>query len=156
MFGTSWRVAKIFGIDVRVDSSWVVIALLITYSMYLRFSFLYKDLSTAAAVGIVILAAVLFFGSVLVHELAHELVPRARVIRNARCADPSLDADHWFPVSVEADRARQEAAAAIAICSTCMVRAQCLALSLRDWDAGQHGVWGGLVAAERAALRRRS
>src|SRR5712671_6459990 len=49
LFGTSWRVAKIFGIDVRVDSSWVVIAVLITYSMYLRFSFLYKGLSTRAA-----------------------------------------------------------------------------------------------------------
>src|SRR6267154_713061 len=78
MFGTSWRVAKIFGIDVRVDSSWVVIALLITYSMYLRFSFLSKGLSTGAAVGIAILAAVLFLGSVLVHELAHALVSRAR------------------------------------------------------------------------------
>jgi len=81
LFGTSWRVARIAGIDVRVDSSWVVIALLITYSMYLRFSILYKDLSTGAAVGIAILAAVLFFGSVLVHELAHALVSRARGIR---------------------------------------------------------------------------
>ena len=44
MFGTSWRVGRIVGIEIRVDSSWVVIALLITYSMYLRFSFLYKDL----------------------------------------------------------------------------------------------------------------
>jgi hypothetical protein len=79
----------------------------------------------------------------------------ARVIRNARCADANLDADQWFPVSAEAGKARQEAAAAIAVCSTCMVRAQCLALSLRHWDIGQHGVWGGLVAAERAALRRR-
>ncbi len=76
-----------------------------------------------------------------------ELASWARVTRNARCADASLDADQWFPVSVEADRARQEAAAAIAICSTCMVRTQCLALSLRDWDIGQHSVWGGLVAA---------
>jgi len=42
LFGTSWRVARIAGIEVRVDSSWVVIALLITYSMYLRFSVLYK------------------------------------------------------------------------------------------------------------------
>src|SRR6266568_717288 len=81
MFGTSWRVAKIFGIDVRVDSSWVVIALLITYSMYLRFSILYKNLSPGAAIGVAILAAVLFFGSVLVHELAHALVSRARGIR---------------------------------------------------------------------------
>jgi Zn-dependent protease/predicted transcriptional regulator len=81
MFGTSWRVGRIAGIDVRVDSSWVVIALLITYSMYLRFSFLYKDLSTGAAAGIAILAAVLFFGSVLIHELAHALVSQARGIR---------------------------------------------------------------------------
>src|SRR6266852_9969792 len=81
MFGTSWRVGRIAGIEVRVDSSWVVIALLITYSMYLRFSILYKDLSTGAAAGIAILAAVLFFGSVLVHELAHALVSRARGIR---------------------------------------------------------------------------
>jgi hypothetical protein len=35
------------------------------------------------------------------------------------------------------------------------VRAECLALSLRHWEIGQHGVWGGLVAAERAALRCR-
>ena len=81
MFGTSWRVARIAGIEVRVDSSWVVIALLITYSMYLRFSTLYKGLSTGAAVGVAILAAVLFFGSVLIHELAHALVSRARGIR---------------------------------------------------------------------------
>ena len=78
-----------------------------------------------------------------------------RVIRYARCADASLDADQWFPISAEAGKARQEAAAAIAICATCSVRAQCLALSLRHWDIGQHGVWGGLVPADRAALRRR-
>src|SRR5258706_3762785 len=81
MFGTSWRVGRIAGIEVRVDSAWVVIGLLIPYSMYLRFSILYKGLSTGAAVGIAILAALLFFGSVLVHELAHALVSRARGIR---------------------------------------------------------------------------
>jgi hypothetical protein len=60
----------------------------------------------------------------------------------------------WFPVSPGAQQARQEAAAAIAICKDCPVRSQCLALSLRHWDVGQHGVWGGMVAAERASLRR--
>jgi Zn-dependent protease len=81
MFGTSWRVGRIAGIEVRVDRSWVVIALLITYSMYLRVSQVYEDTSTGGAVTLAILATVLFFGSVLVHELAHALVSQARGIR---------------------------------------------------------------------------
>lgn len=77
------------------------------------------------------------------------------VVRYGRCADSGLDPDKWFPISNEPARARQEAAAAIAICTSCLVRAQCLALSLRHWEIGQHGVWGGLVPADRARLRRR-
>ena len=82
-------------------------------------------------------------------------VLRAEVTRKARCADGTLDPDEWFPVSTEADAARREAAAAIAICIACPVRGACLELALQHWTIGQHGVWGGLVAAERAALRRR-
>ena len=48
-----------------------------------------------------------------------------------------------------------EAAAAITVCVTCLVRIQCLELSLRSWDIGQYGVWGGMVPADRAALRLR-
>ena len=79
----------------------------------------------------------------------------AEVTRKARCADGTLDPDEWFPVSTEAEAARREAASAIAICMACPVRGACLELSLRRWTIGQHGVWGGLVAADRAALRRR-
>ena len=78
----------------------------------------------------------------------------ARVIGHARCTGSSLDPDQWFPISVEIDKARREAAAAITVSTACLVRAECLTLSLRHWDIGQHGVWGGLVAAERAALPR--
>src|SRR6266540_2218055 len=81
MFGTSWRVGRIAGIEIRIDSSWAVIALLVTYSMYLRVTLVYEDTSTGAAVALAILSAVLFFGSVLVHELAHALVSQARGIR---------------------------------------------------------------------------
>jgi Zn-dependent protease/CBS domain-containing protein len=81
MFGTSWRVGRVAGIEVRVDSSWAVIVLLITYSMYLRASVLYPELSGGGAVVLGLLATVLFFGSVLVHELAHALVSQARGIR---------------------------------------------------------------------------
>lgn len=79
----------------------------------------------------------------------------AEVNRKARCADSTVDPDEWFPVSTEAEAARREAADAIAICTACPVRGACLELSLRHWTIGQHGVWGGLVAADRAALRRR-
>jgi Transcription factor WhiB len=79
----------------------------------------------------------------------------AEVTRNARCADGTVDPDEWFPVSTEAEAARLEAADAIAICTACPVRGACLELSLRHWTIGQHGVWGGLVAADRVALRRR-
>jgi WhiB family redox-sensing transcriptional regulator len=75
------------------------------------------------------------------------------VLRHALCRYVSLDPDQWFPASAEAESARREGAAAIAICHGCPVRAQCLAFSLRCWDIGQHGVWGSLVSAERAALR---
>ena len=74
MFGTSWRVGRVAGVEVRVDSSWAVIALLVTYSMYLRSSILYPELSGVGALALAILATLLFFGSVLVHELAHHLV----------------------------------------------------------------------------------
>jgi hypothetical protein len=77
------------------------------------------------------------------------------VVRYGRCADSGLDPDQWFPASSEAATARHEAAAGIAICSSCLVRTQCLALSRRHWDIGQHGVWGGLVPTDRARLRRR-
>jgi transcription factor WhiB len=78
----------------------------------------------------------------------------AQVVRYARCADTGLDPDEWFPVSIEPATARREAAEAIAVCTMCLVRAQCLELSLRHWEIGQHGIWGGLVPADRARLRR--
>jgi hypothetical protein len=80
LVGTSWRVGRIAGIEVRVDSSWVVIALLITYSMYLRFSVLYKDLSTGTAAGIAILAAVTMSRI----KAAASSVPAVYVLRDLR------------------------------------------------------------------------
>jgi hypothetical protein len=79
----------------------------------------------------------------------------ALVNRHARCSDGRLDPDQWFPVSADPGQARQEAAAAIAICATCPVRGHCLTLSLQHWHIGRYGIWGGLVAADRARLRRR-
>jgi hypothetical protein len=78
--------------------------------------------------------------------------PRSREGPDAQMA-PFIP-DEWFPVSIDAEAARREAAGAISICTACPVRAACLELALRHWTIGQHGVWGGLVPAERATLRR--
>jgi Zn-dependent protease len=81
VFGNSWRVGRIAGIEIRIDTSWALIALLITYSFYLRFQFIYRGLAGGSHVSLAVLGAILFFGSVLIHELAHALMARARKIR---------------------------------------------------------------------------
>jgi hypothetical protein len=55
---------------------------------------------------------------------------RAEVSRKARCAGSTLNPDEWFPVSTEAETARREAAAAIAIFTACPVRGAWLELAL--------------------------
>jgi WhiB family redox-sensing transcriptional regulator len=73
----------------------------------------------------------------------------------ASCASAAIDPDEWFPGATTAAGAQAEAARALAVCATCPVRAECLELSLRHWHtAGKHGIWGGLVEANRAAARR--
>jgi hypothetical protein len=73
----------------------------------------------------------------------------------ARCTSGGADADDWFPVATRWSRARAEAARALALCAKCPVRSDCLELSMRQWDgAGRYGVWGGLLEAERAAIRK--
>lgn len=79
MFGKSWRVGSIGGIPINVDSSWVWIAVLVTYSLWLQFHYL--GVTTGAAFGFASLAAVLFFGSVLLHELAHAVTARLSGIK---------------------------------------------------------------------------
>ena len=76
------------------------------------------------------------------------------VIRYALCRYVSVDPDQWFPAGAEAERARQQAPAAIAICQGCTARAQCLAMSLQ-WESASTASGAGLVSAERATLRNR-
>jgi Zn-dependent protease/CBS domain-containing protein len=80
MFGNSWRLGRVIGIEIRVDTSWVVIALLVTYSMYIQFVEAFRNLAAGAAVALAVVFALLFFGSVLAHEMAHAVVSRARGI----------------------------------------------------------------------------
>jgi WhiB family transcriptional regulator, redox-sensing transcriptional regulator len=75
------------------------------------------------------------------------------VVEQGACSASGLSPDDWYPVSAPAEAARREAADAIAVCSGCRVREECLELALRSGAVGRHGVWGGTVPAERERLR---
>jgi WhiB family redox-sensing transcriptional regulator len=75
------------------------------------------------------------------------------VTEQGACSTSGLSPDDWYPVSAPVEAARREAADAIAVCSACRVRDECLELALRNGAVGRHGVWGGTVPAERERLR---
>jgi Zn-dependent protease/predicted transcriptional regulator len=77
-----WRIARIGGIPIRIDPTFFLIALLIGSSIYtqeintLRF----PPVSTGQAFALALLGVVLFFLSILLHELAHAGMSRVRDI----------------------------------------------------------------------------
>jgi len=76
---TSWRVFKIFGIDIRIDSSWIFIFGLITWALAGHyFPSQYPRWPHWQYWGVGIAASVLLFASVLAHELTHSLVAQSR------------------------------------------------------------------------------
>jgi Zn-dependent protease len=77
MFPRALRLTRISGIDVRLDPSLIVIAVLVGVSFGLRFAERYDP---ALAAVMALAASVLFFASILAHELAHGLEARHRRI----------------------------------------------------------------------------
>jgi Zn-dependent protease/predicted transcriptional regulator len=80
MSRSGFRVGRIFGIDIRLDWSWLLILLLVVWNLSTTFSSVHPDWGAGLVWGTAIVAALLFFGSVLAHEMAHSLVAKARGI----------------------------------------------------------------------------
>jgi Zn-dependent protease/predicted transcriptional regulator len=76
--GNGFRAGKIFGITIRIDWSWLFIVLLVTWNLSILFGGLHPNWSLALIWGTAVVAALLFFASVLAHELAHSLVARSQ------------------------------------------------------------------------------
>jgi len=75
----SLRIGKIFGIDIYIHISWVIIIVLMTWSLAVGwFPVLYHGFSALTDWILGFIAAILLFASVLLHELAHSVVARAR------------------------------------------------------------------------------
>jgi Zn-dependent protease/CBS domain-containing protein len=79
VFGGSFRVARLFGIDIEVHPSWLLIIAFLSYSLSEGlFPYRYEGWSTATYWVVGTTAALLLFVTVLLHELAHALVAKRR------------------------------------------------------------------------------
>jgi Zn-dependent protease/predicted transcriptional regulator len=77
MFGKRIKLFKLFGFEVKVDLSWLILAFLVTWSLASAlFPYYYKGLSSGAYWWMGIAGALGLFFSIVFHELFHSLVAR--------------------------------------------------------------------------------
>lgn len=75
---SGFKLGKLFGIQIRVNWSWLLIFFLITWNLATTFGSAHDNWGSVLRWGIAVLGALLFFTSVLAHELAHSLVAKSR------------------------------------------------------------------------------
>ena len=72
----SVRIARLFGIDINIHFSWILIFFLVVLNLADSFPQQFPKWSNEKGLVVAAITAFLFFGSVLAHELAHSLVAR--------------------------------------------------------------------------------
>jgi Zn-dependent protease/predicted transcriptional regulator len=72
------KLGTIFGVELGLHYSWLVIALLIVFSLAAQFHAVNHDWSETVVWATAILTGLLFFACLFAHELSHALVARAR------------------------------------------------------------------------------
>ncbi|MDH4207996.1 MAG: site-2 protease family protein, partial [Anaerolineae bacterium] len=79
MLKNAIRIARIGGISINIHVSWILIFILVTWSLAAGyFPQNYPDWSRTLYWAVGLVTSILFFVSVLLHELAHSFVARAR------------------------------------------------------------------------------
>jgi len=78
---SSIRLGKLFGIEIGLHYSWFLIALLITMSLGSQFQQSHPEWGATVIWALSALTAILFFVTLLAHEMSHALVARARGLR---------------------------------------------------------------------------
>jgi Zn-dependent protease len=74
--GRSIKLAQVFGVRVGVDPSWFVVLFLIIWLLSGAFRGVFPDVRGLLPFALAVVTALLFFGSVVVHELGHAVVAR--------------------------------------------------------------------------------
>jgi Zn-dependent protease/predicted transcriptional regulator len=72
------KLGTVFGVELGLHYSWIVIALLITFSLAAQFHAVNRDWSDAVVWSTAILTGLLFFACLFAHELSHAMVARVR------------------------------------------------------------------------------
>jgi len=70
----AFRIGKLFGIEIRVDWSWVFIFVLMTWNLASVFAAWHPGWPALEPMALGLVASLLFFGCIVLHELAHSLV----------------------------------------------------------------------------------
>jgi Zn-dependent protease/predicted transcriptional regulator len=76
MRGEGIQIGRIYGIPIFLHSSWFFIFALITYSFISEFDALHLDLATPRLWGLGAMTSLLFFGSLVFHEMAHSVIAK--------------------------------------------------------------------------------
>jgi Zn-dependent protease len=77
MFGKRLTLFRLLGFEVRIDLSWLIVALLVTWSLAKGlFPSYYEGLAPATYWWMGVVGALFFFFSILFHEFCHSLVAR--------------------------------------------------------------------------------
>jgi Zn-dependent protease len=74
------KLGRIFGVAVGLHYSWIIIALLVTLSLRSQFAIDHSTWGASTTWTIAIVTGVLFFVSILLHELSHAAVAKLRGI----------------------------------------------------------------------------
>ncbi|MGA8619806.1 MAG: site-2 protease family protein [Candidatus Sulfotelmatobacter sp.] len=74
------KLGTIFGVELGLHYSWLVIALLITFSLVAQFHAVNHDWSDAVVWSTAIITGLLFFACLFAHELSHAVVAKAHGI----------------------------------------------------------------------------
>lgn len=75
---SSIRLGRLFGIEIGLHYSWFVIALLITMSLGAQFQASHAEWGSGVIWSLAVLTSILFFVTLVAHEMSHALVARAR------------------------------------------------------------------------------
>ena len=70
------RIGRLFGIELNLDPSWLFILVLVVWSLTSVFQAWHPLWATRTSLAVALVASLAFFGSIVLHELAHALVAK--------------------------------------------------------------------------------